>query len=180
MTTTQTLDQYSNASSTPSSDGPIVTGKQMLAQTFQAGVSGALEAVAVSVTCTKGAASLRPRVSIYSVVDGAPAQLLGEISVGTKNVAWSTRLPLSPAVPQVAGTTYAIVVSYPSASSTDRFRWSGTSSSDPAQPCLLGDSARWSGLGNVCDFQTFVSLSALGGSDGEVIVRGDGVLPKGS
>jgi hypothetical protein len=162
---TQGLDQYSVSGTTPSTGGTSVGGKQMIAQTYVAGVSGNLDKVAISVTCTKGAASLRPRVSIYSVVDGKPGQSLGSTIAPTRDVPLSSPVAFSGSSPQVSGSRYAIVVSYPDATSQDGFRWSGAAaSSDTSATCQVGTPSgggvTWSSQPVVCDFQTYVSVSS--------------------
>jgi hypothetical protein len=181
MTTTQVLDQSSNSETTPSSVGPVVSGDQAIAQIFQAGISGTLQAVAAAVTCMQGAKTLRPHISIYSVVDGNLSQLLGEAAANTRNIAWPSRVTFTSGIPQVSGERYAIVVAYPGARSSDRFRWWGkATSSDETQACLTGvlsgNSWLWSTQSGVCDFQTYV-LESSSSEPAPDITRGDGIVP---
>jgi hypothetical protein len=82
----------------------------------------------------------------------------------------------SPAIPQVSGGRYAIVVGYPAAAATDSFRWAGVASSnDPNRTCLLGvldaSGIQWRALASVCDFQTYVSTTGQ-------VAQIDGGAPK--
>jgi hypothetical protein len=180
--TTQVLDQSSNSGAVASSAGPEVNGNQAIAQTFQAGISGVLRAVALAVTCKQGAKTLRPRISVHAVVDGKLSQSLGDVTASTRNIAWPAQVTFASGIPQVSGERYAIVVTYPDARSSDRFRWSGSATNnDETQTSLTGVASEggwsWSSQSGACDFQTYVSDSSSTDESLGPIVRGDGVVP---
>lgn len=164
MTINSAPDQSSNSGATASTDGLTAPGNHQLAQLYRAGATGTLLAVRISVNYRGGPRTLRPRVSIHSVVDGKPASAaLGDVTLSTKNIAWSEPVMFSSGVAQTAGDDYAIVVTYSAGQSGDSVRWTGiVSESETERRSLISNGGDWAAQPITCDFQTFVEVMAAG------------------
>lgn len=87
-----------------------------VAQTFTAGLSGALGGVNIDVHDVDPDMSPLLRVAIHSVEDGIPtAVILGKVVLDSDSAPLSRLITFPRAVPISAGTQYAIVVSYEAA-----------------------------------------------------------------
>ena len=161
MTINSLLDQASISPSASHSSGGIkVAGNRTIAQIYQAGRTGQLTSLKISVDYTGGATSLRAHIAIRDVVDGKPGStVLGEITAGTKDALWTHTFTLPTSIAQDSGTAYAIVVDYPGGGGDDNFVWTGASGTNSSQPSFSGDggAAAWSTKNYVLDFATWVT-----------------------
>jgi hypothetical protein len=86
----------------------------LMAQSFTAGISGTLQGVAIDVTAIDP--SLVARIQIEAIAGGVPSNVvLGQARAASGDLAVTTVIPFSTAIPQVAGQQYAILVDYPEA-----------------------------------------------------------------
>jgi hypothetical protein len=85
------------------------------AQSYTAGITGTLQAVALDITAVDP--TLRARIQIRAMTAaGVPSNTsLGETRANPGNLSLDTAIPFSTAIPQVAGQQYAILVDYPEA-----------------------------------------------------------------
>ncbi|HMK38011.1 MAG TPA: hypothetical protein VK569_01645, partial [Bacteroidota bacterium] len=86
---------------------------RFIAQTYTAGRTGGLTGVNVDVLSSS---SYPLNVAIRKAPGGIPGSIiLGETTLGTGGAPFSLFIPFTQSIPQVAGTQYAIVLSYPAA-----------------------------------------------------------------
>lgn len=85
------------------------------AQSYTAGISGTLQGVAIDVSVIDP--SQVARIQIEAIVNGIPSNVvLGQARAASGgDLAITTVIPFSTAIPQVAGQQYAILVDYPDA-----------------------------------------------------------------
>jgi hypothetical protein len=111
-------------------DGPAVggidinEGSRHVAQTYTAGITGVLYAVAIEV---KGLGTHQLRVAVRDVANGIPtASVLGETLLPSNQSPFPTLITFPTAIEQIAGRQYAVVVDYPQAPSSGAGRVEGS------------------------------------------------------
>lgn len=87
----------------------------LMAQSYTAGISGALQGVAIDVTAIDP--TLVARIQIEAITGGAPSNtVLGQARASKGgDLALTTVIPFTSSIAQVAGQQYAILVDYPEA-----------------------------------------------------------------
>jgi hypothetical protein len=174
MTMTAVLDQSSITEFIESSESTNAACNRRIAQTYVAGKTGALASVALAVRPTTSVAQVL-RVSVHVVENGEIASTaLGAATLDTTTTAVSQPIVFTSLIPQVTGKVYAIVADYPGGSSTKSFAWSASKSNTaPGRQCLVSTSRGWTAQPAevVCDFQTYVTESAVN-VDEDVVALG--------